>query len=48
MFSGICAVVPPELVRRRHTDFLKEKGQITRPPQIFFLFFTLKPQMFSS
>ena len=33
MFSGICAVVPPELVRRCHVHFLKEKGQITRLPK---------------
>ena len=33
MFSGICAVVPPELVRRRHVHFLKEKCQITRLPK---------------
>ena len=42
MFSGICAVVPPELVRRCHAHFLTEKGQITRlpkdaTPKIFFL-----------
>jgi len=33
MFSGICAVVPPELVRRCHVHFLKEKGQITTLPK---------------
>ena len=43
MFSGICAVVPPELVRRCHVHFLKEKGQITTLPKdaipkIFFFY----------
>ena len=33
MFSGICAVVPPEIVRMCHICFLKEKGQITRLPK---------------
>ena len=30
MFSGICAVLPPEVVRRCHGVSLKEKDQITR------------------
>ena len=54
MFSGICAVVPPGLVRRFHGDFLKEKGQITSLPKDATpkkLFFTLKssdpPESFS-
>jgi len=47
MFSGICAVVPPELVRRCHVHFLKEKGQITTlpkdaTPKKFFLHWNLK------
>ena len=32
MFSGICVVVPPELVRKCHVYFLKET-QITRLPK---------------
>ena len=40
--QNICAVLAPEVVRRCHGDFLKEKGQITRlpkdatPKKIFF------------
>ena len=51
MFSGICAVVPPELMKRYHVHFLKEKGQITKLPKDATaknFFFILKPQVFLS
>ena len=51
MFSGICVVIPPELMRRCHVHFLKEKSQITRLPKDGTpkkFYFTLKPQVFLS
>ena len=51
MFSGICAALAEQAARRCHGDFLKEKGQITSFPKDAtpkILFFTLKPQVFSS
>ena len=50
MFSGICAALAPQVVKRCHGDFLKQKGQITRlqnvPLQKIFL--TLKSLVFLS
>ena len=49
MFSGIFAAVPPELVRRCHVHFLKEKGRITRLPKDAtpkFFFYTKTSSVF--